>query len=707
MKTSRLIFRLAPLPALFAAAFASAAEQTELETINVYGTRNAARYEYVADSAQTRTAAKTDGSLMDIPQSSSTVTRRHLDEREPQDIAETLAYTSGVSGGYRGENTHIEMSVRGIGGKSNGGGQPTFWDGLRYGASLEINPYIIDRIDILKGPASMLYGQSNPGGIVNLITKQATGSDESEIVLKTGSGNRAEIGLDIDKEWDEQLAYRLVADAKQVDWQAGKQAHQRSLTLAPSLMWRPTERTKLVLKGLYERQPEAGDRNFLISDGMLFPVDGQRIPLDFFSGDPDYHNLNNTKSQIGYELEHKFNDNLSLQQNLRYGAYKNYLQSLVVWNSLGGSNIRRMARIFDENWHEFQADTRLVWKTGSDALRHTVLFGADYQDSRSGLKSYLGDAPPIDWRNPVYGVAVDTPALSGDEKSRVRQTGLYLQDQLEWGNWRFLLGGRYDMADTSQEDMFRAVSNSNSDNKFTWRAGAVYRFSDGLSAYANYATSFLPEAGIAADGGSLKPTTANQAEVGVKYQPTPRVLLTGALFNINQSNLSVYDPVTWQKTQVGKVRTRGAEIEIQGDITPQWGVSGSYTYLDKKVREDSNPALIGTTQWGVPKHAASLWLDYRFGSQSPLKGLSIGTGLRYTGKTWGDNANTFRVPAYTVWDMKLAYKPGTAIPALKGTQLQLNVQNLAGKQYVASCSGYDSCFYGKGRVWTLSGSYRW
>ena len=156
MKTSRLIFRLAPLPALFAAAFASAAEQTELETINVYGTRNAARYEYVADSAQTRTAAKTDGSLMDIPQSSSTVTRRHLDEREPQDIAETLAYTSGVSGGYRGENTHIEMSVRGIGGKSNGGGQPTFWDGLRYGASLEINPYIIDRIDILKGPASLL-----------------------------------------------------------------------------------------------------------------------------------------------------------------------------------------------------------------------------------------------------------------------------------------------------------------------------------------------------------------------------------------------------------------------------------------------------------------------------------------------------------------------------------------------------------------------
>ncbi|WP_274571759.1 TonB-dependent siderophore receptor [Neisseria leonii] len=707
MKTSRLIFRLAPLPALFAAAFASAAEQAELERVDVYGTRNAARYEYVSDSAQTRTAAKTDGSLMDVPQSSSTVTRRHLDEREPQDIAETLAYTSGVSGGYRGENTHIEMSVRGIGGKSNGGGQPTFWDGLRYGASLEINPYIIDRIDILKGPASMLYGQSNPGGIVNLMTKQATGSNESEIVLKTGSGNRAEIGLDIDKEWNGQLAYRLVANAKQVDWQAGKQTRQRSLTLAPSLMWRPTERTKLVLKGLYERQPEAGDRNFLISDGTLFPVDRQRIPLDFFSGDPDYHNLNNTKNQIGYELEHKFNDNLSLQQNLRYGAYNNYLKSLVVWNSLGGSNVRRMARIFDENWREFQADTRLVWKTGSDALRHTVLFGADYQDSRSGLKSYLGDAPPIDWRKPVYGVAVDTPALSGDEKSRVRQTGLYLQDRIEWGNWRFLLGGRYDMAGTSQENRFRATSNSHSDNKFTWRAGAVYRFSDGLSAYANYATSFLPEAGISADGGSLKPTTANQVEVGVKYRPTPRVLLTGALFNINQSNLSVYDPVTWQKTQVGKVRTRGAEIEVQGDITPQWGISGSYTYLDKKVREDSNPALVGTTQWGVPKHSASLWLDYRFGSQNPLKGLSIGTGLRHTGKTWGDNANTFRVPAYTVWDMKLAYKPGSAVPALKGTQVQLNVQNLAGKQYVASCANRVSCFYGKGRVWTLSGGYRW
>lgn len=677
-----------------------AAGSVELDTVNVTAARNGARYDYLNDTATG--ATKTATPAADTPQAVSVVTRRQLDEREPQDIAETLAYTSGASGGYRGENTHMEMSVRGIGGKSDGGALPTYWDGLAYHASLEINPYVIDRIEVLKGPSSVLYGQANPGGLVNLITKEATGSNENEIIFKTGSGNRAEVGLDIDRELNPATAWRIVADAKQADWQAGKASRQRGLTLAPSLTWTPDENTSLTLKGFYERQPEAGDRNFLTSTGTLYPVNGARIPLDFFSGDAAYHDLSNTKMQLGYKLHHRFNNTLSLSQNVRYGRYDNDLRSLIVWYAGAGSELVRKARIFDESYRDVQADTRLEWQPDS---HHKVLFGADYLNRRYDLAAYLGDAPSIDWQNPVYGVNIAAPALSSDESTRVRQVGLYLQDQINYGRWHLLIGGRYDRARMDYHDDFRQSSFSNTEGRFSWRAGALYRFDNGIHPYISYSTSFLPESGTDADGNALKPTTAAQYEAGIKYQPNDKIMLTAAWFNIDQKHVTVYDPVTYNKSQFGNIRTRGAEIELQGDITPAWGISGSYTWLDKHVRRDANPALVGNTQWGVPEHSASLWSDYRF--SGALQGLSVGAGVRYIGKTWGNNANTFRVPAYTVWDAKIAYKPGNAVPALKGTTVQLNLQNLANKQYVASCANDAACFYGKGRRITLSAGYRW
>ena len=548
----------------------------------------------------------------------------------------------------------------------------------------------------------MLYGQANPGGLVNLITKAPTGSNENEIIFKTGSGSRAEVGLDIDRELNPEIAYRVVADVKQVNWQAGKPSRQRGLTLAPSLTWTPDENTTLTLKGFYERQPEAGDRNFLTSTGTLYPVNGARIPLDFFSGDPGYHDLNNTKIQLGYQLQHRFNNTLSLHQNVRYGHYDNYLRSLIVWYADSGSDLVRKARIFDEQYRDFQADTRLEWQPNA---HHNVLFGIDYLNRRYDFIGHLGDTPSIDWQNPVYGVPIDAPALSNDESSRVRQLGLYLQDQIRYGRWHFLLGGRYDRARMSNDDAFRQSSLKQTDGRFSWRAGALYRFENGIHPYISYSTSFLPETGADAEGKALQPTTAAQYEAGIKYQPNDKMLLSAAWFNIDQKHVTVYDPVTYDKSQFGKVRTRGLEVELQGDITPAWGISGSYTWLDKHVRQDADASLVGNTQWGVPQHSAALWSDYRF--SGALQGLSVGAGVRYIGKTWGNNANTFRVPAYTVWDAKLAYKPGQRFAALKGTTLQLNVQNLADKQYVASCANPATCFYGKGRRVTLSAGYRW
>lgn len=705
MKTCRTAFRFTLLQAALLAGFAHGQDTVVLDEVHIEGRRNAARYAYTADAEKTQTATKTAADVATVPQSVSVVTRRHLDEREPQDVAETLAYTAGASGGYRGENGAIEMTVRGIRYKSAGGGEPTYINGLRYWPSLEINPYVIDRIETLKGPASVLYGQANPGGIVNLSLKEATGSNENEIMLKTGSGKRMELQADFDRELNDQFALRMVGAAKQMDWQAGNNARQRAFTLAPSLRWRPDEKTELVLNALYENQPEAGDRNFLLKQGTIDAVDGQHVGHKFFAGDPNFHDFNNRKAQISYRFSHDFGNNVSIHQNVRYGKYNDYWKTLVVWDPGAGSEMVRRARIFDTDWRDFLADTRVQWKPNFGQTQHNIIVGLDYTDRRNDLYGRLGSAPSIDWRNPVYGVYVGKPPLSNDETVKMRQTGVYLQDQISRGGWHFLIGGRYDRSKSKSEDRRWNEQSSQSDGKFTWRTGLLYRFDNGISPYVSYSTSFIPEAGKAADGNNLKPSTAVQVEAGIKYQPNPALLMTASVFDISQKNLVVRDPVTFDKSQIGKIRTRGAEIEVQGDITPAWGISGSYTFLGKKIRQDSVAANIGTTSWGVPRHSFSLWSDYRF--SGALQGISAGVGLRHTGKTWGDDANTFRVPAYTLWDMKIAYKPGTHFPALKGSTVQLNVQNIGNKEYVASCAGTYSCFYGKGRVWTLSAGYRW
>lgn len=326
------------------------------------------------------------------------VTHRRLDEREPQDVAETLAYTAGASGGYRGENGVIEMSVRSIGNKSDGGSQPTYLNDLSYPASLEINSYVIDQIDVLKGPASVLYGQANPSGLVNLKLKEATGSDENEILLKAGTGNRLEAGVDIDRAITEQFAYRLVAVAKRMNWQEGKNTQQESYTLAPSFRWTPNPQTELAINALYEKQPKAGNRNFLVSTGTLTPVNGQYIGRKFFAGDPNFHDFNNEKAQIGYRFRHNFDNNISVHQNLRYGKYTDNWKTLVAWNADGNSShLIRKARAINANWQDFQVDNRIQWQPTWGNTQHNWILGLDYACHKNERIADMADVAPINW----------------------------------------------------------------------------------------------------------------------------------------------------------------------------------------------------------------------------------------------------------------------------------------------------------------------
>ncbi|STZ62852.1 Ferric hydroxamate uptake [Moraxella lacunata] len=666
--------------------------------------RNGARYSYIRPYDEI-TALKTDAYLDTTPQSINVVTRRHLDEREPIDVAETLAYTSGVQGGYRGENGNIEMTVRGIGNKHDGGGSALLVDGMSYATSLEMNPYLIDSIDVLKGGISALYGKSSPGGVVNINLKKASGSNEKEIALKVGANNRTELGIDIDNKLNDKVDYRLIGAVKKLEWQAGD-AKQESHALSSSINWAISDKANLQVFALHENQPKAGDRNFLVAQGLLTPVNGKYIPYDFFGSDPNFHDIRTKQTQLGYQFDYDVNDNLRFSQKTRYGKYSDILKSVIVWypDSNNPSTLVRKARMWDYSHTSFQTDNSVNFKLNTGGLSHSMMAGVDYTDIDRDETTHLGDAPSIDWQAPIYGVNIAPPALRTKSKQENRQIGVYAQNEMAFDKWHFLVGGRYDKSKTSELNLLNNQFTSQKDSKFTWRAGALYAFDNGVSPYISYGTSFVPAIGTDANGNALKPTTSTQAELGVKYQITPRVLLTGSLFDIKQQNLVQFDRATRSNKQIGEVQTLGAEIELQGDITPNWGLSGSYTYLDKTIKRDTDPSNVGKTHWNVPKHNYSLWTDYRF--SGTLDGLSVGVGMRHQDKTY-DRTNTLTVPSYTLWDLKVGYRPAVLFPRLKGITLQLNVQNVGDKHYVASCSNADSCFYGKERQIIGSVSYRW
>ena len=458
---------------------------------------------------------------------------------------------------------------------------------------------------------------------------------------------------------------------------------------------------------MYQNLPKAGDRNFLLKEGTIDSVNGQTVPYDFFASDPNFHKLSLKQWHFGSQFEHKFSDRLTFRQNIRYSKSRNILNNLVVWDPVPNqTEMIRKARTFDDRWYELGADQQLESTFRTGELNHTVLTGLEYKHSHYDLIAYLGNAPNINWENPVYGVSVTPPMLSNSEEKTLKQLGVYAQDQIELGNLDLLFGLRYDRAKNRTLDRLYTSDQRQTDHKLTWRGGAIYNFANGVAPYISYSTSFQPEAGLDASRQPLKPTTAEQYEAGVKYQPIETVLMTTALFHIKQKNLVTYDPQTRDKHQSGEVVTKGVEASLAVNFSRNISLIASYAYINKQVKKDDNSALIGTTPWGVPRHQASLWGKYTW-TNGLLDGLNIGAGVRYMGTTQGNDQNTFTVPHYTLYDASVSYDLGKASQALQGADVQLSVQNIGNKKYVSSCANAYACFYGTERSAVLTFNYRW
>ena len=665
-------------------------------------------------ATKTLSATKTAAGLVKTPQSVSVITRDQMAALDVTSVSQALRYSAGVFTEYRGSsNRNDEVFVRGF------SYVPKYLDGLSYGATASsqtgtMDPWLLERVELVRGPASVLFGQVNPGGLISMTSKRPTSQPVHQIQFRTGNDNLAEGAFDLGGPLsdDGHLLYRLNGIARSQNSQVEDYKETR-VAIAPALTWYPNDATRFTLLTSYQKDPDAGYRNFLPRYGTVNNVDGSYIPRDFNVSDPSYNQSWREQTLIGYEFEHQLNDMLTLRQNARYGTIKQKYRYLVYSSSEANSSVlSRRAQHEERQTDEFGIDNQLEAQFATGQLAHTVLSGLDYKTSKD--KQYLGRAGgsqyDLDWRAPVYGVKVDesTFRTASDEQQNLDQVGLYLQDQLSLENWELLLSGRYDWAEVRTTDFTDSSRSQKNDSKFTWRTGLLYAFDFGLSPYISYSTSFEPnlQTNRAPGVAPFDPSEGKQLEVGVKYQPTPTALMTLAMYNLTQSNVATWNSAAGWYENSGKVRSKGVEAEAHATFFDNLNLIASYTWTDAETVNTTVAGTEGKTPARIPTHMASAFTSYTL-PNGALKSLTAGVGVRYIGTSYGDAKNTFKVPAVDLYDAMVSYELGELSSSLKGAKAQFNINNIADTKYVASCAGDSACFYGVGRTVTMTVNYAW
>ncbi|MGG7444617.1 TonB-dependent siderophore receptor [Kosakonia oryzendophytica] len=666
-------------------------------------------------ATKTLAATKTAADLVKTPQSVSVITRDQMKALDVSSVSQALRYSAGVFTEYRGSsNRNDEVFVRGF------SYVPKFLDGLSYGATASsqtgtLDPWLLERVELVRGPASVLFGQVNPGGLISMTSKRPTSEAIHSVQFRTGNNNLAEGAFDFGGKLsdDGRVLYRVNGIARTQNNQVDDYKETR-MAIAPSITWYPNDQTRFTLLTSYQKDPDAGYRNFLPYYGTVVSANGRYLPRDMNVSDPNYDQSWREQTMIGYEFEHQLNDTITLRQNARYATIKQKYRYLVYANNAANSTVlTRNAQHETRQTDEFGLDNQVEAQFATAEVNHTLLGGLDYKSSRDHqlLQRGTGSQYDFDWTHPVYGVNVDESTFSTrtNEQQNLDQMGLYLQDQLSWNNWELLLSGRYDWSEIRTTDFTTSdASTQQNDSKFTWRTGLLYAFDVGLSPYISYSTSFEPnlQTNRAPGVAPFKPTTGKQTEVGVKYQPLENTLMSLAVYDLRQDNVPTYNSSEGWYENAGEIRSKGLEAELHATLFNSLNLIASYTYTDAENAETTVASTKGKTPARIPTHMASAFTSYTLPG-GPLKNLTAGVGVRYIGTSYGDAQNTFKVPAVDLYDAMLGYDLGELSSSMKGANVQFNVNNIANTKYVAACSGSSACFYGIGRTMTATVSYSW
>jgi iron complex outermembrane recepter protein len=667
----------------------------------------------------TRTAAgtKTDTALVEVPRSISIATREQMDDRNVHSLDDAVRYMPGIVASSYGSDTRADwLRVRGF--------EPTqFLDGLPLPKGAYANPkqetWNLDRLALLRGPASSVYGQTPPGGLLDMVSRRPSAESSSEIQVQYGSDNHRQINFASTGKIDDegQFLYGLSGVARDSGTQIDHVDNKR-YNIAPSLTWNLDEDTRLTLLTQFTRDDTGITSQFL-------PVQGTRIhsPLGKIShhknlGDPDWEFYDRTYYALGYAFEHRLNDVWQFKQNLRYTKSDLSFQALTpgaypFTQVDAEGNVGRSSTSVDEDISQFAVDNNFQGDFATGDIHHTLLIGLDHQRTNTNYTSIFGDGLTTNVNNPIYGQPIVRPPRSAafyDYDQKTYQTGLYVQDQMALDQWRLTLGGREDWVHTGTRFFNKGdATNTERDKNFSGNAAISYVFDSGFVPYLSYAESFQPTSNATASPtDSFKPTEGKQWELGIKYQPPgSSTLLTAAVYDLTQKNVSVTTTNANNVSitnQTGEVKVKGLELEAVSDVTENLKVIAAYTLAKSDVQKGD---FKGNRLQLMPNQQASLWADYTW-HNGVLDGFGIGAGARYTGNTYGDQGNTSlgKADAYTVFDAAVHYDLGRLDNSLKGASLALNATNLFDKDYISTCDSFY-CYYGDQRSVVASATYTW
>ena len=684
---------------------------------------------------QSATATKTDTPIQKVPQSISVVTAEEMALHQPKSVKEALSYTPGVAVGTRGaSNTYDYLIIRGF--AADGQSQNNYLNGLKMQGNFYndavIDPYMLERAEVMRGPVSVLYGKSNPGGLLNMVSKRPTTEPLKEVQFKMGTDSLFQTGFDFSDALDDDgvYSYRLTGLARSANAQQ-QGAEEQRYAIAPSFTWRPDDKTNFTFLSYFQNEPETGYYGWLPKEGTVSKLpNGSRLPTDFNEG-ADNNTYSRNEKMVGYSFDHEFNDTFTVRQNLRYAQNKVSQKSVYGYGMCSDPLYTKdpanspCASIPQSDWdhtltrqyvddneklQNFSVDTQLQSTFATGSLDHTLLTGVDYMRMRNDINSWFGwagsvapsDIYNLDRSDFDFG-SHPGPGAAYRVLNKQEQTGLYAQDQMQWDKVLVTLGGRYDWAKQDSLNRVSGVLDSRDDRQFTWRGGINYLFDNGVTPYFSYSESFEPTSQVGESGNIFAPSKGKQYEAGVKYVPSDRpIVLTGAVYQLTKTNNLMADPngSIWS-VEGGEIRSRGVEIEAKAALSASVNVVGSYTYTDAEYTTDTN--YKGNTPAQVPKHMASLWGDYTL-YDGALSGLTLGTGVRYTSSSYGDPANSFKVGSYTLVDALVRYD--LARVGMAGSNVALHVNNLFDREYVASCFNTYGCFWGAERQVVATATFR-
>ena len=658
----------------------------------------------------TSSVMRSSALLQEIPQTVNVIPAQVIRDQAPRNLDDALANVSGITQGNTLGSTQDSVMTRGFGDNRNGS---IMRDGMPVVQGRGLNASV-DRIEVLKGPASLLYGIQDPGGVVNMVSKKPELEQYNAVTLrgstygdgKNGSGG----GLDSTGALgDSGLAYRMVLDHEDEDYWRNYGTHRETL-VAPSLAWFG-ESTTLLFAYEHREFLTPFDRGTVIDPRDNHPLD---ISRDRRLDEP-FNNMEGRSDLYHFEADHALNDDWNAHFGYSWNR-ETYDASQVRITAID-TNAGTLTRSMDGTQNAISTDrfttASLEGKVNVAGMQHDLVFGIDdeyrkiYREDLIRQKSLS----TFSYTNPVYGREVAGTTVSPADSAqtdKLRSDSVFVQDSIHLTDqWILVAGARFQEYDqyAGKGVPFQANTDSNG-QKWVPRAGLVYRYTDALSFYGSYTESFKPNSTIAPLSGSstvldgsIAPEEAKSWEVGAKLDIPGRVTGNVALFDIKKRNVLVANsegPVTLYSA-AGEVRSRGLEVDLTGQLSDRWSMIGSYAYTDAEVTED--PTYKGKKLQNVAKNTGSLSAVYDFGTVIGGDQLRVGAGARYVGERAGNAVNDFDLPSYTVADAFASYD--TRVEGQK-VKFQLNVKNLFDRTYYTSAASRFFVSMGDSRQVTLS-----